>query len=140
MSKKYNILVTTVFCGFLGLVLGASLVLPDKEFSELENRNLSKVPTLSVESVMDGKFMADAEDYTADHIVGRDFWVALKAWCERLSGKQENNGVYFAREESLINHMAKPDMDKTICSSFSLYVFVVKSDLTIPTRPITSTN
>ena len=116
MSKKYNILVTTVFCGFLGLVLGASLVLPDKEFSDLENRNLSKVPTLSVESVMDGKFMADAEDYTADHIVGRDFWVALKAWCERLSGKQENNGVYFAGEESLINHMDKPDMDKAIQS------------------------
>ena len=116
MSKKYNVLITAVFCGFLGLVLAASIVLPDKEFSELENRNLSKVPELTWETLRDGSFMADAEDYTADHIVGRDFWVALKAWCERLSGKQENNGVYFAGEESLINHMAKPDMDKTIQS------------------------
>ena len=116
MSNKYNGLITAIFCGFLGVVLAVSMILPDKEFSELENRNLSKAPELTMENVMDGKFMQDAEDYTADHIVGRDFWVALKAWCERLSGKQENNGVYFGQEQTLINHMDKPDLDKAVQS------------------------
>lgn len=114
MSNKYNKLLTVLFCGFLGLVLVVSTVLPDKEFSEMENRNLSKVPELSWESLKNGDFMSDAEDYTADHIVGRDFWVALKAWCERLSGKQENNGAYFAENGALINRVEEPDMDKLL--------------------------
>ena len=114
MSKNYHKLLTTVFCGFLAGVLGLSTLLPDKEFSELENRNLSKLPQLSWDSIKEGDFMADAEDYTADHIVGRDFWVALKAWCERLSGKQENNGAYFAEGGALINRVETPDMDKLL--------------------------
>lgn len=112
MSKKYNLAMSGVFCGFLAAVLGLSIILPDKSFSELENRNLSTVPEVSVESLTNGDFMADAEEYTADHIVGRDFWVALKAWCERLSGKQENNGAYFAENGAVINKVEQPDMEK----------------------------
>ena len=112
MSKKYNIAMAGVFCGFLGAVLGLSIILPDKSFSELENRNLSTVPELSVESLTSGDFMEDAEEYTADHIVGRDFWVALKAYCERFSGKQENNGAYFAKNGAVINRVEEPDMEK----------------------------
>lgn len=112
MAKKDSILTTALFCGFLGVILGASLILPDKTFSELENRNLSKPPQFTLENVSNGKFMEQAEDYTADHIVGRDFWVGLKAWCERLSGKQENNGVYFGTEETLINRVDAPDWEK----------------------------
>ena len=112
MSKKYNVAMTGVFSGFLAAVLGLSIILPDKTFSELENRNLSTLPELSVESLTNGDFMADAEEYTADHIVGRDFWVALKAWCERLSGKQENNGAYFAENGAVINKVETPDMGK----------------------------
>lgn len=111
MSKKFNIFLSALFCAFLGGVFVLSLLLPDKDFSPLENRYLQKVPVLSVDSLKDGEFMADAESYAADHIVGRDFWVALKAWCERLSGKQENNGTYFGKEDTLINHLAQPDME-----------------------------
>ena len=53
--------------------------------------------------------MEEAEDYVSDHIAGRDFWVALKAWSERLSGKRENEGVYFGREDTLLNQVADPD-------------------------------
>ena len=111
MSKKFNIFLSALFCVFLGGVFVLSLLLPDKDFSPLENRYLQKAPVLSLQALKDGEFMADAESYAADHIVGRDFWVALKAWCERLSGKQENNGVYFGKEDTLINHLNQPDMD-----------------------------
>lgn len=112
MSKKFNIFLSTLFCAFLGGVFVLSLLLPDKDFSPLENRYLQAVPQLSLESLKDGQFMADAEDYAADHIVGRDFWVALKAWCERLSGKQESNGSYLAEGGALINRLDPPDMEK----------------------------
>ncbi len=131
MSNKYHGAMTGVFCGFLAAVLGLSIILPDKSFSELENRLLSKVPELSIESLDNGKFMADAEEYTADHIVGRDFWVSLKAWCERLSGKQENNGAYFAQNGALINRVDVPDVNALISNVDQINKLVEKTDIPV---------
>ena len=111
MSSKYSKFLTGLFCAFIGGMLLVSTVLPDREMSETENRYLQQAPTLNLESITDGTFMSQAEDYTADQIVGRDLWVALKAWCERLSGKQENNGVYFGKADTLLNRVNDPDPD-----------------------------
>lgn len=113
MSKKFNIFLTILFCAFIGGMGVISLLLPDKEFSELENRYLQKPPKLSLETLSSGKFMEDAEDYVSDHILGRDFWVAAKAWSERLSGKKENEGVYFGAKDTLINRVDSPAWEDT---------------------------
>ncbi len=112
MSKKFNLFLCVLFCGFLGGVLALSLVLPKQTFSPLENRWLQKPPKLSAETLESGKFMDEAEKYVSDHIAGRDLWVALKAWSERLSGKKENNGVYFGSQDSLLSRVADPNPDK----------------------------
>ena len=109
MSKKFSIFLSALFCAFIGGVCVISLLLPDKDFSPLENRYLQKPPVVSAENLGSGKFMTDAEKYVSDHIVGRDFWVAAKAWSERLSGKKENNGVYFGKQDTLINRVDEPD-------------------------------
>ena len=113
MSKKFNIFLTILFCAFIGGMGVISLLLPDKDFSELENRYLQKPPKLSLETLSSGKFMEDAEDYVSDHILGRDFWVAAKAWSERLSGKKENEGVYFGAKDTLINRVDTPAWEDT---------------------------
>ena len=112
--KKFNVFLSALFCLFLGGMLVVSTLLPDKDFSPLENRYLQKPPKLSLETLQDGSFMEDAEDYVSDHIVGRDFWVAAKAWCERLSGKQENNGVYFGKEGTLLNRVDTPSWEDVV--------------------------
>lgn len=114
-QRTFNILLTVLFCLFIGGMFLGSLILPDKTFSQMENRNLEQAPKLSWNSVTSGEFMTKAEDYVNDQILGRDFWVALKAWSERLSGKQENNGVYFAKENTLISRVETPaqsDLEK----------------------------
>ena len=108
MTKAYSIFLTVLFTVFIGGVLVISALLPKEEFSEMENRFLQKPPELSIETVKNGKFMENAEKYVSDHIAGRDLWVAAKAWGERLSGKQENNGVYFAKEDTLISRVDTP--------------------------------
>ena len=113
MNQKYSMFLTVLFTLFIGGILVGSLVLPDQEFSQLENRYLAKPPKLSLETLDSGDFMEDAEDYVNDHIIGRDFWVALKAWSERLSGKQENNGVYFGKEGTLLNRLDEPVWEDT---------------------------
>lgn len=131
MSKAYKFLMTGIFCGFLAGMLVLSALLPDKTFSELENRNLSTVPELSVENIQDGTFMEQAGEYAADHIAGRDLWVAMKAWCERLSGKQENNGAYLADQETLINRVEKPDMDKLLTNMGHINKLVENVDVPV---------
>ena len=130
MNKKYSIFLTVLFTLFLGVILVGSFLLPDKEFSELENRYLAKPPKLSVENLENGKFMEDAEDYVNDHIIGRDFWVALKAWSERLSGKQENNGVYFGKEDTLLNRLDEPDPD--VLNEYAGYVNALVDNVDVP--------
>ncbi len=111
MSKCFNRFLSALFCTFLGGMLVVSTLLPDQAFSQLENRNLQKPPKFSMEELVDGKFTTNAESYVSDHIAGRDLWVALKTWCERLTGKQENNGVYFGAEGTLINRLDAPSME-----------------------------
>ena len=112
MSKKFSIFLSALFCVFIGGMAIISLLLPDKDFLPLENRYPQKPPRLSLETLNSGKFMEEAEDYVSDHIVGRDFWVAAKTWSERLSGKKENDGVYFGKQDTLINRVKDPDPDK----------------------------
>ena len=130
MNKKFSIFLSNVFCGFLGGMLVVSTMLPDQEFSELENRYLQQTPKLSWQAVREGKFMSDAEDYVSDHLLGRDLWVSMKSWCERLTGKQENNGVYFADEGTLINRVTAPDM--SVLEKNMGYVDKLAENLNVP--------
>ena len=116
MDKKYSIFLVLLFSLFVGGIFVGTVVnsvtAPEQEFSELENRYLAKPPKLSVETVLDGSFMTNAEKYINDHVIGRDLWVEWKAWCERLSGKKENNGVYLGSQETLVNRLQEPDEEQ----------------------------
>lgn len=131
MSKKYSIFITALFCGFIGLIFVANLVKSDQTFSPLENRYLAQKPTLdensfqlwngsfadllhedSRGSFFSGKYMADYEKYVTDQFVGRDGWIAAKALAEVLSGKQENNGVYICKNDTLIPRFDRPDAER----------------------------
>ena len=68
-----------------------------KEFSELENRNLSQIPILSLESYIDTSFSSDYEKYINDQFFLRDKWIDLKSRIEYLLGKRENNDITYLR-------------------------------------------
>ena len=72
-----------------------------KEFSELENRNLSQIPILSLESYIDTSFSSDYEKYINDQFFLRDNWIDLKSRIEYLLGKRENNDIIFGKENYL---------------------------------------
>ncbi len=106
-----------VFFLFIGGFFILNILLPDKAFSEKENRYLAQRPGFHMDDVLSGQYMKDFEDYTADQFFGRDWWTGLKAFSEELCGKQENNGVYLAAGDTLIEAYPKPDfqqVDKNI--------------------------
>lgn len=98
LTKYLSIILFSVF---LGGFLIAHLVISDRDFSPLENRTLAQKPTFSVEALLDGSYTSDLETYIADQFPLRDSFMTLKATCERLWGRRENNGVYLGDDRLL---------------------------------------
>ena len=120
MSKKYSIFITVLFCLFIFGFGIAQFVLPDKEFSEQENRYLAQLPSVDFGELnaigksgnfFTGEFMEDFEDYIVDQFPLRDQWIQLKARCEKLLGKQENNGVYLGTDDQTLFAQYTPPAD-----------------------------
>ena len=109
MKRRHDFLVTAVFVLFLAGMAVFSLIQPDRSFSEMENRNLRPVPELTAKRFTSGRYMQEAEEYVSDQILLRDGWVALKALGERITGKQEHNGIYFSAGDTLIRRIEEPD-------------------------------
>ena len=98
MNKKYSVFITVLFCAFIFGFGVAHFILPDRSFSEQENRYLSQFKAPTLDTLRSGKFMEDFEDYITDQFPFRDGWIQLKALSERALGKQENNGVYLGTD------------------------------------------
>ena len=131
MKKSYSLLVSLVFVLFLAGVAVASLILPDRSFSALENRNLRPVPELTERRFTSGRYMTEAEEYFSDQLALRDTWVALKALGERLTGKQENNGIYFAANDTLIRRIDEPDPALLAENIETINAFVSETDVPV---------
>jgi hypothetical protein len=129
--KRYSLLIAILFCLFIGSIGLISFLTPDKGFSEMENRNLQPLPELTDNRLSSGRFMTEAEKYASDQIAFRDGWVGLKALGEVLSGKKENNGIYFAQEDTLIRRVAEPDPEWTEENIRFLHTFAAQSDIPV---------
>ncbi len=111
MSKKALWLQTIIFLCFIGIFFILNLIIPDRDFSQNENRVLQTLPKFSFEDLFEGKFTADFEDYVTDQFAFRDSWTALKARCELALGKDENKGIFLCEGERLIEAFDEADMD-----------------------------
>ena len=109
MSKRSAIWQILVFLLFLGAFFVLHLALPDRGFSERENRSLQTAPRFSLSSLFAGKFTAAAERYVNDQFPLRDDWITLKAAAELASGKTENNGVWLCAGDTLLECFSAPE-------------------------------
>lgn len=94
MSKTTQRVTTAVFCAFLALLGILHLVLPDRTFSPVENRNLRQVPAFTWRALREGSYTAALETYLEDQFPLRDGWMGLKTRWEWLLGKREFHDVF----------------------------------------------
>ena len=85
-----------------------NLILPDRSFSEKENRVLAGKPSWSLNGLASGRTAAEIDDYMNDQFVLRDLWVSLKATVDRALGKVESNGVYAGKSGYLLESFSAP--------------------------------
>lgn len=101
-AKLHEIITCVLFCAFLGSMGLLYLLLPKLDFSALEKRELEKTPELTVDTLVSGQFGADLEDYMADHMPGRNFFVGLGSYYDLMIGQQPTKDVYLAENNRLV--------------------------------------
>ena len=129
-AKGSDRTVMALFLAFI-FVLGALIfIIPDKEFSEQENRALQQRPQLQskysgtlIERIQAGKFLdkyfsgdfaEDVGDYYSDQFPARDFFVGLKGVTEIAMLKGENNDVVLGADSYLLSRMDNPKISNVI--------------------------
>ena len=110
--KKYNnIYIKSLALMFLLFIFGVmilNIIVPNKAFSEEENRKLKTKPKFSVDNLLYNRFTSKYEKYIADQFIMRNFWINVKSSSEVLTGKKENNDIYLGNDKYLIAKFKKP--------------------------------
>lgn len=134
LKKKINSLQITVISICVLFFLGGAIInlfWPYQEFSAAENRFLASKPTLTWNSLMSGEYGDKFETYVTDQFPLREFWVKVKAKSEYLLQKKENNGVYFGKNQTLIERFDQPDLTRTQRHIGYLNEFVARANLPV---------
>lgn len=111
MKKFHYLLPVIVFaCILFGLAV-KGIAAEDKSYSTIEKRELQTMPKLTAKAVKKGTFQKKYETYLSDQFPGRDRWVQVQTDASRLMGKTISNGVYFGRDDYLLEYYPDSDFD-----------------------------
>ena len=114
-----SIFLLIIILGFTILIL----ILPDKEFSEQENRYLQQTPSFTLERLINGKFTAEISDYFSDQFPARDLFVGAKAVAEIGLLKQQNNSVTLGKDGYIIKRNDYPNYETVNKNVTSISLF-----------------
>jgi hypothetical protein len=117
MEKKYKRFLALTFIIFIFGIFFINTFKDNKSFSELENRNLTKEPKFKLDNLLDGRYTKRYEKYKNDQFVMKDSFLKLKSKSDRLLGKKDNNNIFLASDDYLIEGFKEPneeDINKNI--------------------------
>lgn len=115
---------------FLAIMEGAFVLnafLPDKSFSENENRMLQEFPKLDSEQYLDGRFENRFTNYANDQFVFRDGLIKIKTSFDMARGVVESNGVYRGDDNYLFEETVKPTKRRIEKDEETLRIFRQKN-------------
>lgn len=100
LKITYENIMSYGFIAILTVFFLCSLM-PDRSFSEAENRNLQTFPRISIDNIMNGQFQKQLDMYQSDQFVARNTWVHMKTKFDVAMGKKIFNGVYLGDDHQL---------------------------------------
>lgn len=87
------------------------LFTPDKEFSQMENRNLQTKPQVNLVRILTGRYSSSMETYVSDQFPLRQGWIQLKELSDRFLGKTESNNIFLSEDGYLIENFIAADSE-----------------------------
>lgn len=128
-GEKRNAWKTVLFfCAIMAAFCIGDLLQEDIFFSESENRILAAKPKFSMETLLNGKYAKDYENYVNDQFVSRNTWIMLKTGTDIMMQKKAINGVYLAEDDYLIEqHLPQDFPQETIDKKLTLLKDLIKA-------------
>lgn len=128
MEKKSLIY---IFFGIIFSISILDILIPNKEFSQLENRKLISSVDFTVDKFVNGSFSKKYEEYVNDQFIGRDYWINLKSRSEYALGKLENNNVIYGDDGYLFEKFSLIDEKRINTNKEAIKTFVHNSNLKV---------
>lgn len=137
-SSRANNICTVAAVTVLIFVISVSCLLsPENEFSESERRRLSKFPDISAETLLNGKFMEEFEEYSLDQFPFRDGFRRIKAIARHdLFRLRDNNGIYI--ENSFAAKIIYPLNEASVLNAAAKFTDIYNTWLTDSGRIVVS--
>ena len=96
-DKLKNRTLCAAFVFIIAVGFALHLLMPDKALSISERRKLAQAPSMSLTSMLSGKFSTAFDDYVLDQFPGRDSFRTLKAIVQYyMLHQKDNNGIFLA--------------------------------------------
>lgn len=125
--KYSNKITNIIFIFFIFTFFFLHIIMPDKNFSDDENRVLTSFPEITLESLLDGKQSVKLQKYLQDQFPFRTEFVETKTRLDNMLGKTLINEVYIG-ENYLIQQFELVNL-KTLDSNINkINEFAVKVD------------
>ena len=97
MNKKIRTVGVIAIVTIWAALVACSWFGPKQDISEAERRPLTRFPKFTVETLLNGKFMSEFEDYSLDQFPLRDTFRQVKSLFHYyILGQKDNNDIYIA--------------------------------------------
>ncbi len=117
LKKLKNYPILLLFFGFILVFSAIDMMMPDKDFSEFENKYLQKKPKLTIDSLYNNEYAPKYEKYINEQFLLRNKWIDLKSRIEFFMGKTENNSIIYGKDNFMFDKVQKineKQLDKNI--------------------------
>lgn len=118
LRRRAEVFTVSLITAFILCFSVWCLVAPKQTFSENENRALASWPVYSFTALKDGSYMSGVQTYLSDHFPLRDPFMTLKTKYEMLTGREEINDIYLAKDGYYIEAYRTPKQQKKIITQF----------------------
>lgn len=128
LRRRAEVLTVRLITAFILCFSVWCLVAPKQTFSENENRALASWPVYSFTALKDGSYMSGIQTYLSDHFPLRDPFMTLKTKYEMLTGREEINDIYLAKDGYYIEAYKTPKQQKKIITQFQKLQDAITTD------------
>lgn len=109
-AHRLSVLYVALVIGLLTVCGICIFALPQRTYSQNENRYLTTLPELHAENILSGEAQQALTETAADQFPMRDAWVSLAMDCKYLMCKRESNGVYIGADGQLFEKKLDSDL------------------------------
>ena len=128
LRRRAEVLTVSLITAFILCFSVWCLVAPKQTFSENENRALASWPVYSFTALKDGSYMSGVQTYLSDHFPLRDPFMTLKTKYEMLTGREEINDIYLAKDGYYIEAYKTPKQQQKIITQFQKLQDAITTD------------